>query len=189
MDSILDVEKSSIIIFNRDAYRSSYLGATCAVSVKDMQTKKLKHRELAKHLQRFIDDKSLSDAEISAYMDYQSKGQISPLANKLIYAQQQKELTIKMIYEEIFSPLKILGVQSQFSWGVMGIKRETAIEIENKDNSGLLTFSSSDPETERFERLTAEKDRSWSYLYAAIPPNQPIKNAAKIIAPIISFSF
>ncbi len=74
----------------------------------------------------------------------------------------------RAVFEEIFSPLKILGVQSQFSWGVMGIKRETAIEIEKRDTSGLLTFTSENTEDERFLRLTDQHDRSWSYLYAAV---------------------
>src|SRR3989338_4644922 len=34
------------------------------------------------------------------------------------------------IFKQIFSPLKILGNQSQFSWGVMGIKQDTAKQIE-----------------------------------------------------------
>jgi hypothetical protein len=71
----------------------------------------------------------------------------------------------RAIFEQIFSPLKILGVQSQFSWGVMGIKRETAIEIENRDEKKLLLPVT---EEERFERLIIEDDRSWSYLYAAV---------------------
>ena len=34
-------------------------------------------------------------------------------------------------FKKWFEPLKILGSQTQFSWGVMGIKEETAILIEN----------------------------------------------------------
>lgn len=33
----------------------------------------------------------------------------------------------RQIFKEVFSPLKILGNQSQFSWGIMGIKKDTAI--------------------------------------------------------------
>ena len=34
------------------------------------------------------------------------------------------------IFKQIFAPLKILGNQSQFSWGVMGIKQDTGKQIE-----------------------------------------------------------
>jgi hypothetical protein len=84
------------------------------------------------------------------------------------------------LFKEIFEPLKILGVQSQFSWGVMGIKQETAIEIEQhlKDSSSpyylgssfenILDFTSPDHDTERFKRLTDEHDHSFAYLYAGL---------------------
>ncbi|MEI6057452.1 MAG: hypothetical protein WCQ60_00590 [bacterium] len=83
------------------------------------------------------------------------------------------------IFKQIFSPLKILGNQSQFSWGVMGIKQDTARQIEDnlKNTSGswylgstyehLLDFpaSTTDSDTQRFNRLTDEHDRYYSYLY------------------------
>ena len=85
------------------------------------------------------------------------------------------------IFKTVFAPLKILGNQSQFSWGVMGIKQDTARQIENNlrnatsswysgpEYSHLLDFSTStDTDTERFNRLTDEHDRYYSYLYAAV---------------------
>ena len=84
------------------------------------------------------------------------------------------------IFKKVFSPLKILGNQSQFSWGVMGVKQETAREIEShlKATSSpfylgpefehALDFKTDNPDNERFERLTNEHDRSYSYLYAAL---------------------
>jgi hypothetical protein len=44
------------------------------------------------------------------------------------------------IFKEVFAPLKILGNQSQFSWGVMGIKQDTAIEIENNLKNPQSSF-------------------------------------------------
>ncbi|MDE1975578.1 MAG: hypothetical protein KGI49_03675, partial [Patescibacteria group bacterium] len=88
------------------------------------------------------------------------------------------------LFKQIFAPLKILGDQTQFSWGVMGIKQETAKRIEDnlkdpqspwylgKDFEHMLdynaTTSPSDIDSQRFARLTDEHDRYYSYLYGAI---------------------
>ena len=84
------------------------------------------------------------------------------------------------LFKQIFAPLKILAVQSQFSWGVMGIKQDTAKQIEvnlknpqsvwylGLDYGHLLDFNTSDHDTERFARLTDPHDRSYSYLYLAL---------------------
>lgn len=86
----------------------------------------------------------------------------------------------RQIFKEIFGPLKILGAQSQFSWGIMGIKDDTAREIERriKDTSSpsylgpkfehLLDFKTADHDRERFARIIDEHDHYYSYLYAAL---------------------
>jgi len=83
-------------------------------------------------------------------------------------------------FKQFFAPLKILGVQSQFSWGIMGIKEATAKQIENnlkdassqfylgKENENLLDFETNDHDAERFARLTDDHDRYYQYLYSAI---------------------
>ncbi len=85
-------------------------------------------------------------------------------------------------YKQFFSPLKILGSQTQFSWGVMGMKEETAIPVEEhlKDPSSpfypgrayehLLDFpaTTTDVKTERFTRMTDQHNHYWSYLYAGL---------------------
>ncbi|MCX6786283.1 MAG: hypothetical protein NTU85_00465 [Candidatus Kaiserbacteria bacterium] len=84
------------------------------------------------------------------------------------------------LFKTVFAPLQILGIQSQYSWGVMGMKQETAIAIENnlKDASSpfylgtlyehLLDFTTDNPDQERFARLTDQHNRSYSYLYGAL---------------------
>lgn len=84
------------------------------------------------------------------------------------------------LFKTVFAPLKILGNQSQFSWGVMGIKQETAVEAENNLRNTLspfyagekyehvLNFTTSDINQERFTRLVNENDRFYSYLYASV---------------------
>jgi len=84
-------------------------------------------------------------------------------------------------YKQAFSPLKILGTQTQFSWGVMGIKPDTAKQIENnlasstspyylgKDFEHTLDFTSAtDTDQERFSRITDEHNRYYAYLYGAL---------------------
>ena len=85
------------------------------------------------------------------------------------------------VYKQAFFPLKILGTQTQFSWGVMGIKPDTAKQIENnlvsststyylgKDFEHTLDFTSAtDTDQERFSRITDEHNRYYAYLYGAL---------------------
>lgn len=84
-------------------------------------------------------------------------------------------------YKKFFEPLKILGSQTKFSWGVMGIKEDTAIQIENhlkdpaspfylgKDREHILDFATTtDIKQERFIRMTDQHAHYYSYLYAGL---------------------
>lgn len=102
------------------------------------------------------------------------------IATPLVVEQLRLFYSEREVFKQVFAPLKILGNQSQFSWGVMGIKQETAVEIEKhlKDPSSpfylgknfehVLDFKTDNPDKERFERLTNEDDRYYSYLYGAL---------------------
>lgn len=109
----------------------------------------------------------------------------SGVSARLIVAQlvaEQLRLynTDREVYKQIFQPLQILGVQSQFSWGVMGIKQDTAIAIEQHLVSStspwylgpnyehVLDFKTTDHDTERFDRLVDEHDHLYSYLYTGL---------------------
>ncbi len=84
------------------------------------------------------------------------------------------------LFKQVFEPLKILGAQSQFSWGLAGIKDDTAREVERrlKDPSSpsylgpkyehLLDFKTDNPDQERFTRIIDERDHYYSYLYTAL---------------------
>jgi hypothetical protein len=84
------------------------------------------------------------------------------------------------VFKRFFQPLLVLGVQNQYSWGVAGVKQETAIQAEQylistsspyfpgATYSHLLDFTTTDITTERFERITNEHDRLFSYLYTAV---------------------
>jgi hypothetical protein len=131
----------------------------------------------------------------------------------LVVEQLRLFFTDREVYKEIFAPLKILGNQSQFSWGVMGIKQDTAIEIENnlKDPQSpfylgtayahALDFpaSTTDVGTQRFNRLTDEDNRYYSYLYAAFMIKEletqwqnagyPINGRPDIVATLFNIGF
>lgn len=83
-------------------------------------------------------------------------------------------------FKKWIGPLKILSVESQYSYGVTGIKEHTAQKIERllKDKNSefylgeqyehLLDFKTEDIEEERISRLTSFRNHYYSYLYAAI---------------------
>jgi hypothetical protein len=111
----------------------------------------------------------------------------------LIVEQLRLFFTERGYYEQFFAPLKILGSQTQFSLGVMGMKDDTAAEVEAnlKDptspyypgaqyanlldySTASSTASSTSPvssttiESERFARLTDQHNHYYSYLYAGL---------------------
>lgn len=100
------------------------------------------------------------------------------------------------VFKQVFSPLIILGTQSQFSWGVMGMKPETAKLVEKnlKDKNSpyylgpryenILDFETADPNQERLERLVDEHNHYYSYLYAALYLKQIEQAWAKAGHPI-----
>ena len=107
---------------------------------------------------------------------------VSPRLLIAILVPEQMRLfyTNRAIFKTFFSPLKILGSQSQFSWGIFGIKEETARAVENnlknqkspfypgKKYEHLLDFTTSDSDAERFTRIVDEHDHTYSYLYTAL---------------------
>lgn len=114
--------------------------------------------------------------EVSQQTGVPSRMIIAPL----VVEQLRLFTSERELFKTVFSPLKVLGNQSQFSWGIMGIKQETAKEIENhlkdatspwylgKEYEHILDFSTGQVDSERFYRLTNEFDRKYSYLYAAL---------------------
>ena len=100
----------------------------------------------------------------------------------LVAEQLRLFFTDREDYKKFFYPLKILGPQTQFSWGVMGMKEATAVQVENnlKDPSSpyylgagyehMLDFpaGTTDVATARFTRMTDQHDHYYSYLYAAL---------------------
>jgi hypothetical protein len=104
------------------------------------------------------------------------------LVANLITEQLRLFFTDREDYKQFFYPLKILGSQTQFSWGIMGMKEATAIQVEqNLQNPSspyypgaqyahLLDFpaSTTDVSQARFVRMTDQHNHYWSYLYAGL---------------------
>lgn len=82
--------------------------------------------------------------------------------------------------KKVFMPLQMLGNSVKFSYGIAGVKISTAKQIEAnlKDSKSpyylgskyknLLDFKTDNPDKERMDRLTNEKDHYYSYLYTAL---------------------
>lgn len=81
------------------------------------------------------------------------------------------------MFKKYLGPVKVLSVQSQFSYGVNGIKDFTAQAVEEhlKDPTSeyymgpayehLLDFETNDHVTERYNRLVDYRNHLYSYLY------------------------
>jgi hypothetical protein len=117
-------------------------------------------------------------------------------------------------YKKWIGPLKILSVESQFSFGVTGIKEHTAKQIEGhlknpasvyylgKKYEHLLNFKGGDSTGvagERISRLTDYHNHFYSYMYAAIFLKQvkmqwqragfPIDNRPEILATLFNVGY
>ncbi len=118
----------------------------------------------------------------------------------------------RAIFKQFFEPLKMLGSQSQFSWGIFGIKDDTARAVEsnltNKNSpfylgkafENALSFTNlAEADQERFSRITNDDDRTYAYRYTALYVAQtqsawrkagyPIEGKPDIIATLWNLGF
>lgn len=134
------------------------------------------------------------------------------LVTILVPEQMRLFYSDRPVFKKFFEPLKILGSQSQFSFGIFGIKDETAIAVERhlvdtrspyylgKSFEGMLTFASStDVQNERFTRITDQHNHLYGYRYAALyvlqlqsqwkKAGHPINARPEIIATLWNLGF
>lgn len=134
------------------------------------------------------------------------------IITSLIVAEQMRLFfSERALFESYFAPMKVLGNQSQFSWGVLGLKENTAKEIEahlsdttspfyiGPEYEHLLDFKTADHDTERFERITNKKSRYYTYLYAGLYIKQietqwlnagyPINDKPGVLATLYNIGF
>lgn len=117
--------------------------------------------------------------------DINRAAELSSVSARLIAAQLVSEQlrlfhTNREIFKTVFAPLKILGNQSQFSWGIIGLKQETARSVEahlknpvspfylGEEKENMLDFKTADHDSERFARIVDENSRFYSYLYTGL---------------------
>ena len=113
--------------------------------------------------------------------------------------------------KKVFLPLQILGNGVKFSYGIAGVKISTAKQIEEnlknvdspyylgKKYENLLDFKTDNPDKERMDRLTDDKNHYYSYLYTALFIKQietqwkkagyPISDRPEILATIFNLGF
>ena len=128
----------------------------------------------------------------------------------LVPEQMRLFYTDRAVFKQVFAPLKILGSQSKFSFGIFGIKDETARAVEahlhdvrspyylGKSFEQLLDTSSTSTE-EWFSRITDQHNHYYGYLYAALYVKQieqqwskagfPIENNPAVIATLWNLGF
>lgn len=160
-----------------DAQRESFLGEVAepdaSKSVTNWQTsEEWAILETAIRRDQTVIQKAADDAGVPARL----------IVANLVAEQLRLFFTEREAFKKWFSPLKILGPQTQFSWGVMGMKEDTAIRVEQNlrdasspfylgrtyENLLDLPATTTDQKTARFVRMTDQHDHYWSYLYAGL---------------------
>lgn len=114
-------------------------------------------------------------------------------------------------FKRYFEPLKVLGNGTKFSYGVAGVKFETAKVIESnlknskspfylgKDHEDVFNYGDADPDTELMGRLTDSKNHYYSYMYTAMflkeimhqweQSGYPINDRPEVLATLFNLGF
>lgn len=117
-------------------------------------------------------------------------------------------------FKKYFEPLKVLGTYSQFSYGISGIKMDTAKEVEDnlkdptspfylgKDYENILDYTNPNDtniDSQRLARFTDSHDHYYSYLYTALYLKEimhqwdvalyPIDNRPEVLVTLFNLGF
>jgi len=153
----------------------------------------------------------LKDAAILDRVEKETGVNKRILVSELMAEQMRLYYSERQEFEKAIEPLKVLGSMTQFSWGIFGIKPETAMKIENNlkdpaspfypgaDYAKLLDFKTNNIRQERFNRITDFDDHYYSYLYAALYNKEiisqweragiPISGRPEILATLYNIGF
>ena len=131
----------------------------------------------------------------------------------LVPEQMRLFYTDRPVFKKFFEPLKILGSQTDFSWGIFGIKESTALEVESHLGNPHSVFylggkfedrlvfkdKTTGTSSERFTRITDQHNHLYSYLYAALyimqvekqwkDASHPIDTRPEILATLWNLGF
>ncbi|MBP6948538.1 MAG: hypothetical protein KBC41_04120 [Candidatus Pacebacteria bacterium] len=173
-------------------YIAVRFGLTKTKGTIDVQTKKFIEPELAKkevytpfplaHTEEWIAFRQAVTKDKALLEKVSKETGVSErlLISILVPEQMRLFYTERPLFKSVFEPLKVLGSQSQFSWGIFGIKDDTARDIENHllDKTSpfylgtsfekTLSFTTNDTDEERFQRIINEHNHFYSYLYTAL---------------------
>ena len=122
----------------------------------------------------------LKDKEVLKRVENETGVKSRVIVAELVAEQMRLFYSNRAWFEKAISPLKVLASMNKYSWGVLGIKEETAVDIErNLKNpksvfypgaayEQLLDFKTLDIKNERFKRITDYSNHYFDYLYAAL---------------------
>jgi len=134
----------------------------------------------------FFKESILKDKDVLKKVELETGIKSRVLVSQLMAEQMRLFYSDRPWFKKAIEPLKVLGSMTQFSWGIFGVKPETAAEIENNlkdekspfylgaDYQKLLDFKTENVQQERFSRITDYKDHYYSCLYAALYNKQII---------------
>ncbi|OFY34747.1 MAG: hypothetical protein A2275_14025 [Bacteroidetes bacterium RIFOXYA12_FULL_35_11] len=162
-----------------------------AVKILERQPPKEQVNRNAFEWMNFEEWDVFKEAVVKDKQQIDSAAQVLGLDSRLIVSvlvgeQIRLFTSIRETYKNVIAPLKILSVENKFSYGVTGVKQETAMKVEdnlkNKNSEfylgeefvHLLDFQTGDREGERFNRLVNYRNHYYSYLYAGIILKQHI---------------
>ncbi|MBP9701469.1 MAG: hypothetical protein KBD47_00625 [Candidatus Pacebacteria bacterium] len=128
----------------------------------------------------------IKDADILKRVERETGIRSRILVAQLVSEQMRLFYSNRPAFKQAVAPLKVLASMSQFSWGVLGIKEETATAVEKNlknetsvfypgpEYENLLDFKTEDKNAERFKRITDYRNHYYAYLYAALYNKQVI---------------
>ena len=224
---LLLITKIIIVIFALigfiliSGYIAMFFGFTNTEGIIDNQTKHFIQKNnnqtyeifpLA-HTKEWISFRQAVVKDVPVITQISKETGISPRLLVAILVPEQMRLfyTNRAVFKEFFEPLKILGNQSQFSWGIFGIKDDTARSIEShlvdqqspyylgKSFEKSLSFTTQDIDQERFARIVDEHSHLFAYRYTALYIKQieaqwskagyPISDNQAVIATLWNLGF
>jgi hypothetical protein len=133
------------------------------------------------------------------------------LVSELMAEQMRLFYSDRTWFKQAVEPLKVLGSMTQFSWGIFGLKEDTAEHIEvNLKNTksafylgpefeNMLDFKTQNITQERFNRITDNSNHYYAYLYATLYDKEiisqwkksgiDISNRPEILATLYNIGF
>jgi len=156
-------------------------------------------------------DALVKDKDVIAQASHDSGVPARLIVSTVISEQFRYFTANRESYKRYFEPLKVLGNGTKFSYGVAGVKFETARVIEanlkdknspyylGADYEGILNYGDANPETELMGRLTDSKNHYYSYMYTAVflkeimhqweAAGYPVNDRPEVLATLFNLGF